>query len=381
MSGNEKTLTKLNIPTARPDLRGNEEKYVVQAIRSSWISSSGDFVDRFESEFAQFTGCRRALSVCNGTVALHLALLALDIRPGDEVLVPSLTYIATANCVRYVGAVPVFVDVHPDTWCIDPNELENKITRRTRAIIAVHLYGRPADMDRICAIAAVHGLWVVEDAAEAHGATYKGRRAGSLGHIATFSFYGNKILTCGEGGAITLNDEHLFVRLKSLRGQGMDPSRRYYFPIVGYNYRLTNVACAFLCAQLERFEEIIAARNRIYDLYDQYFSSSSGLRLQGGSEGATIAPWLYPLIVERDQFGIDRDALIAELAVRGIESRPFFIPIHTLPPYREGRPGVSLIHTEELGKKGMNLPTYASMTFDEVETVARNVLQCPNAGQ
>ncbi len=194
------------IPVAVPDLSGNEEKYAVEAIRSSWISSTGPFVHRFEKEFAELCGTRAAISVCNGTVALHLALLALDVRPGDEVLVPSLTYVATANAVRYVGAEPVFVDVDPGTWCMDPGQLEASITRRTKGIIPVHLYGHPADMDAINHVAAVHGLWVVEDAAEAHLASYKGRKTGSLAPIATFSFYGNKTFTCGEGGAITLND-------------------------------------------------------------------------------------------------------------------------------------------------------------------------------
>ncbi len=176
------------IPVAAPDLGGNEEAYVVEAIRSSWISSTGPFVQRFESEFAKLCGTRTSLGVCNGTVALHLALLGLDVRPGDEVLVPSLTYIATANAVRYVGAEPVFVDVDPATWCIDPKLLEASITRRTKGIIAVHLYGHPADMDAINRLAAVHGLWVVEDAAEAHMARYKGRVVGGLSQIGTFSF-------------------------------------------------------------------------------------------------------------------------------------------------------------------------------------------------
>ena len=182
-----------HLPVASADLTGNEEAYVVEAIRSSWISSSGDFVNRFESIFSKQCMTNHAIATCNGTVALHLALLALDVRPGDEVLVPSLTYVATANAVRYVGAEPVFVDVDPLTWCIDPSNIEASITPRTKGIIAVHLYGHPADMDRINHLAAVHGLWVVEDAAEAHFATYKGRPVGGLANIGTFSFYGNKI--------------------------------------------------------------------------------------------------------------------------------------------------------------------------------------------
>ena len=242
----------MRIPVAAPDLTGNEESYVVEAIRSSWISSTGPFVQRFEKEFAALCGHAPAIGVANGTMALHLALLTLDLRPGDEVLVPSLTYIATANAVRYCGAEPVFVDVDPQTWCIDPKQLEARITRRTEGIIPVHLYGHPADMDAINHVAATHGLWVVEDAAEAHFARYKGRPTGSLARIGVFSFYGNKVLTSGEGGAITLDDPALEQRARLLKGQGVDPERRYFFPITGYNYRLTNLACAILCAQLER---------------------------------------------------------------------------------------------------------------------------------
>ena len=219
------------IPVASVDLSGNEEAYAVDAIRSTWISSTGAYLNRFEREFAEYCNTATSLTVCNGTVALHLALMGLDVRPGDEVLVPSLTYVATANAVRYVGAEPVFVDVDPDTWCIDPDKLEAAITRRTRGIIPVHLLGHPADMDRINRVADVHGLWVIEDAAEALGAKYKGQPVGSLSHAATFSFFGNKVITSGEGGAITLSDERLATRLRALRGQGMDPNRRYYFPI------------------------------------------------------------------------------------------------------------------------------------------------------
>ena len=211
----------MRYPVAVPDLAGNEERYVVEAIRSSWISSTGRFLDRFEQEFAAACGARHALAVSNGTVALHLALLGLGAGPGDEVLVPSLTYIATANAVRYVGAEPVFVDVDPGTWCIDPGRLAAGLTPHTRGIVAVDLYGHPADMDAINAFAAKHGLWVVEDAAEAHFARYRGRPVGSLARISTFSFYGNKILTSGEGGAVTLDDDELAARLKMIRGQGM----------------------------------------------------------------------------------------------------------------------------------------------------------------
>jgi len=360
------------IPVARADLSGNEETYVVEAIRSSWISSTGSFVSRFEGEFARECATSSALSVCNGTVALHLALLALGVRPGDEVLVPSLTYIATANAVRYVGAEPVFVDVDPATWTIDPARIEDAITRRTRGIIAVHLYGHPADMDAINHLAGVHGLWVVEDAAEAPMARYKGRPTGGLGTIGTFSFYGNKILTSGEGGAVTFNDPGLGMRLRTLRGQGMDPERRYYFPVTGYNFRLTNVACALLCAQLERREAIVQRRAEIFARYSEGLVGVPGIGLQPVAPWAEPALWLYSIIVDPDLYGRTRDELMAHLDEHAIETRPFFIPLHRLPPFREESTARSehLPVTDQLSERGMNLPTFNTLNVESTDRIA-----------
>lgn len=367
----------IKIPVAGPDLTGKEEQYVVEAIRSTRVSSTGLFVERFEKEFAKLCGTRNALSVCNGTVALHLAMLGLDVGPGDEVLVPSLTYIATANAVRYVGAEPVFVDVDPYTWCIDQKVIEANITRRTKGIIAVHLYGHPADMDAINHIAAVHGLWVVEDAAEAHLALYKGRPVGNLSKISTFSFYGNKIFTCGEGGAIALDDPQLKIRLQALRGQGMDPRRRYYFPITGYNFRLTNVACAMLCAQLERREEIIGRRRQIFTAYREQLTDIPGIGFQPIASWAEPAPWLFCITVNEKDYGRSRDGLMQILAEEGIETRPFFIALHHLPPFREesSRRGEHLPITDGLSQIGMNLPTFSQLTSNEIENIAK-VIKC-----
>ena len=359
-----------------PDLSGNEERYVVDAIRSSWISSTGPYVAKFERDFAGFCESRAAVSVANGTVALHLALLALDVAPGDEVIVPSLTYVATANAVRYVGGQPIFVDVDPATWCLDPTLIEAAVTPRTRGIIAVHLYGHPADMDAINVIAQRHELWVVEDAAEAHGARYKGRAVGSLASVATFSFYGNKILTSGEGGAVTVSDPELERRVRLYRGQGVDPERRYFFPVVGYNYRLTNVACALLCAQLERWQYLSAGRRRVFDWYQERLADVPGIGLQPVAPWASSAPWLFCITVDEKRFGKSRDDLAVELDAAEIETRPFFFPLHRLPPY-EGRPGAAqaLPVTDALAAAGMNLPTYSQMTLADVERVTDAIRQ------
>ena len=254
------------IPVAEPALVGREKEFVLDCIDSTWISSTGLYIGRFEAGFAEFCGVEHAITCANGTVALHLALLALGIGPGDEVICPTLTYVAAANSVVYCGATPVLVDAEAATWNLDPAAVEAAVTPRTKAILVVHLYGHPADMDAIRRIADAHDLRVVEDAAEALGARHRGRRVGSLSDVATFSFYGNKVITTGEGGMVVTDDATLAETVRLLRGQGQDPTQRYRFPVVGYNYRLTNVACAIGCAQLEKVEWHVGRRRQIAGL-------------------------------------------------------------------------------------------------------------------
>jgi perosamine synthetase len=368
------------LPVSAPDLSGNEERYVVDAMRSTWISSTGAYVDRFEREFAQLCETRAAVTVVNGTAALHLALVALGVGPGDEVIVPSLTYVATANAVRYTGAEPVFADVDERTWCLSPAAVESAVTPRTKGIIAVHLYGHPADMDALGEIAFLHGLWIVEDAAESHGARYRGRPTGGLGSIGVFSFYGNKILSSGEGGALTVNDPEIEARIRLFRGQGMDPARRYWFPVVGYNYRLTNVSCAILCAQLERLDQILATRRRLFEGYRQRLAPVGGLGFQPMAPWAEPAPWLFCITVDAEQFGRTRDELAELLALEGIETRPFFHPLHHLPPYLNATAGALPI-TERLAATGMNLPTFAGLTDADLDRVAEVIVDANGKGR
>jgi perosamine synthetase len=352
------------IPISQPDLSGNEEAYVVDAIRSTWISSSGEFVDRFEIEFAKACESLLAVSVCNGTAALHLVMLALGVGPGDEVIVPHLTYVATANAVRYVGATPVFADVDPETWCIAPEAIERAITSRTKGIIPVHLYGVVADMDAINRLAAIHGLWVVEDAAEAFGASYHGVSVGRLARAGVFSFYGNKILTSGEGGAIAVNDPSLDIRLRTLRGQGVDPARRYYHPVIGYNFRLTNVACALLCAQLERAPQMLKRRHEIMARY-RVELEPDGFVAQRVPEHTTASPWLATF---RAPSSFARQRIFAALEQHGIETRPVFVPLSQLPPYRDGNRspyGAS----QAISDTGFSLPTYVGLTDEQIEEI------------
>jgi perosamine synthetase len=358
------------VPLAQPDLSGNEARYVAEAVESTWISSSGPFVERFETEFARLSGSRFALGVANGTVGLHLVLEALGVGPGDEVIVPSLTYIATANAVAYTGASPVFVDVDPVSWCLDVGAVQAAITARTVGIIAVHLYGHPADMDGLSGLAGRNALFLIEDAAEAHGARVRSHPVGGLGTAGVFSFYGNKIVTSGEGGAVTTSDAALDARLRLLRGQGMDPDRRYYFPVRGYNYRLTNVACALLCAQIERFDQMLSSRRTIDWLYRSLLGSLEGLTFQPRADWADPVPWLVSATVGEAAFGVTRDTLADSLADAGVETRPFFIPVHTLPPYQAIGAPVHLPVTERLAAHGLNLPTFSGMTEEQVRYVA-----------
>jgi len=361
-----------DIPLASPDLSGNEAKYALEAIQTGWIGT-GPFIKRFEAEFARLSGARAAIACANGTVALHLALRAMNLGPGDEVIVPSFTYVATANAVRFCGAEPVFVDVDPETWCIDPVRVEEAITPRTKGIIPVDLFGHPADLDAIKRLATIYGLWVVEDAAEAALARYKGRPVGGLAEVTTFSFHITKVFTSGEGGAVTMNDEKVEAFIRMIYSHGMDPERRFFFPVSGYNYRLTNIAAGLLCAQIERQESFLRRRAEIFRGYHELLQDLPGIGIRPVAPWATLSPWLFSITVKADEFGSTREELMSALAAQGIESRPFFIPVHDLPPFREGarKRRTHCPHTERLCGAGVNLPTFTTMTDGQVERVAK----------
>lgn len=367
------------IPLAHPVLSGNEKKYVEECLQTTWISSIGKFLPLFEERFAEFCGVEHAVSCNNGTAALHLALLGLGVRPGDEVIVPTLTFVATANAVRYCSATPVFVDSEPVTMNIDPEKIEAKITDRTKGIVAVHLYGHPAEMDPILKLARKRGLFVLEDAAEAHGAEWRGRRVGSIGDAATFSFFGNKIITTGEGGMVTTRNSALAEQIRLLRGQGMDPHRRYWFPMVGYNYRMTNIQAAIGLAQTEQLPEHLEARRRIAGwYYESLANCSEFVGLPQEREWARHAFWMYTIIL-RDSVALERDEFMARLLEVGIETRPIFYPMHVLPPYRE-QDGLYPV-AEALSRRGVSLPTHGLLTRCEVEYIAGCVRSTCSAGR
>ena len=368
------------IPVSAPVLAGNELKYVTDCVESSWISSCGEYVEKFESAFAEFCGARHAVSCCNGTAALHLALLALGVGPGDEVIVPTLTFVATANAVTHCGARPRFADVDPHTWTLDPPSVEARITPRTKAVIPVHLYGHPADMDALGDVARRHKLHVVEDAAEAHGAEWRGRRAGSLGDVAAFSFYGNKIITTGEGGMVVTDSEPLARRARQFMGQGMDFERRYWFPVVGYNYRMMNLTAAVGLAQMERAGWHVARRAEVASWYEAELGDVPGVTWQAERDCARHANWLFTVVLD-ERVRLGRDGVMAGLARRGVETRPVFYPMHVLPPYREAaREDGDFPVADRIARRGLSLPTGAGLTRDDVAYVCDALRDCLRGG-
>ncbi len=355
------------IPVSAPALVGREREYVLDCLDSGWISSNGKYIELFESSFREFCGTRHSIACTNGTVALHTALVGLNVQPGDEVLVPSLTFVATANAVTYCGARPVFVDSEPETWNIDPRAIARKITPRTKGIIVVHLYGHPADMDAIADVAQTHNLFVIEDAAEALGAAHKGKRVGGIGHVGTFSFYGNKVVTSGEGGMIVTNDAALAARMRQLKGQGMDPGRRYWFPLIGYNYRMTNIAAAIGLAQMEKVAWHMERRDQISTWYREELISEKGISFQAEMEWAKHAHWMVTVVLNCPD--VDRDEVVSRMLGRGVETRPGFYPMHVLPPYQNNRNGDYPVATR-VGYRSISLPTWAGLTREEVSYVA-----------
>jgi perosamine synthetase len=361
-----------SISIASPVFAGREKEYVLKCMDSTRISSSGEFIDAFEEKFASFCGVKHALTCNNGTSALHLALAAMGVRPGDEVIVPALTYVATANAVVYCGGTPVFADVEESTGNIDPHDLARVLTSRTKGIVVVHLYGHPANMDPIMQFARRHNLFVIEDAAEAHGALYKGKKIGSIGDAATFSFYGNKLISCGEGGAVVTDDDRLASVIRQLRGQGVDAEKRYWHSVIGYNYRMPNLIAAVALAQLEQIDWHQMRRQEVAALYTKCLAGAADLVIRPSVESwAHHVYWMYTIRLHTS-LASRRDELMSLLAADGIETRPAFYSLHQLPPYKSD--GSDLVRSEQWAASGISLPTHAALSEDDVEYVCARVI-------
>lgn len=359
--------TTMKYMLAAPFLNGSEWAYVQECLQTNWISSKGRFIEEFESCFAQFTQRKHAIATCNGTAALHIALAGLGAGPGDEVIVPSLTYVASVNAVAYCGATPVFADSDPRTGCLSVDSVARLLSPRTRGIVAVHLYGHPCNMQPLLKLAQTHRLWLLEDAAEAHGAAYDGMPAGSFGQAAMFSFFGNKIVTTGEGGMVVTNDDRLAERLRLLRGQGMDPQQRYWHPTLGYNYRMTNIQAAIGLGQMEHVDQLIYDRRRIADWYRERLADVSSLTLLDEVPPASSVFWLYSVLVDR---AVRRDPLMMALAEVGIETRPFFHPAHRFPMYQQARTDNGCPVACDLAARGINLPTSSYLREVDIDAIA-----------
>ena len=362
------------IPVCEPTLGGNEAEYVLDCVESNWISSAGKYIPDFEEAFAEICGTRYGVACANGTVALHLALTTLGIGPGDEVIVPTFTMIATVNAVTYTGATPVLVDAEPVTWNMDLNQVADKVTPRTRAVMPMHTYGHPVDMDPLMELAERRGFYVVEDAAEAHGAEYKGRRTGSLGHAGCFSFYANKIITTGEGGMVTTNDPDIARLAANLRDHAFSEERHFWHKYLGFNYRMTNMQAAVGLAQTEQIETFVAARRANAARYTAALKDIPGIVTPPEADWAKSIFWMYSILVQ-DEFGMTRDQLRAYLAERGIETRTFFIPMHLQPIYYQAFKGQRYPISEMLCRRGFYLPSASSLTPREIEYITETVRQ------
>jgi len=354
----------IKIPVYQPYLNGNEKKYINECVDTTWISSKGKFVQEFERHFAEYTGSKYATTVCNGTVALHLALLALDIQPNDEIIVPTFTYIASVNAITYMGAKPVFVDSDLKTWQACAADIEKKITNRTKAILAVHLYGYPSDMTKINELARQHNLFVIEDCSESLGTKLNGQPLGTFGDISTFSFFGNKTITTGEGGMVVTKDKKLYDLCCKLKNQGLQGGdRQYWHDIVGYNYRMTNICAAIGKAQLEKIGDILEKKKAIADHYLQSLSKLpfDFLPLHDSVENSY---WMFTALVKSP---FSRGGLMKHLADNGIETRPTFYPAHQMPMYFKDEYHFPV--AEEIGSRGINFPSYPSLKEEELNYV------------
>lgn len=362
------------IPVNQPLLNGREKELLCECIDSGWISSDGPFVKEFENKFSAYIGVNYGIAVCNGTAAIETALYAADIRHGDEVIMPSFTIISCAVAVLRLGAVPVLVDVEPDTWNMAVNQIEACVTTKTKAIMPVHIYGHPVDMDPVLEIAKKYNLLVIEDAAEVHGAEYKGHKCGSLGHISAWSFYANKIITTGEGGMVLTSDPNMAERAASYRNLCFRPERRFYHTEMGYNFRMTNLQAAIGLAQMDRIEEFVEIKRRLGEYYLEKLIDIRGIRCQVEKPWAKTVYWMYCIVLTKET-ELDANTLMNELGKRNIGSRPFFLGLHEQPILQDRGlfKGEHYPITEEISRQGLYLPSGLTLTEEQIDEVVEAV--------
>jgi perosamine synthetase len=366
------------IPVNEPQVGAQETAYVNECMRTGWISSAGRFISEFEAEWAAYCGMAHGVAVANGTVALQLAVSCLGLEPGDEIIMPTFTIVSCAMAAVYNGAKPVVVDSDPDTWCMDVSQVEQAVTSRTRAIMPVHMYGHPVDMDPLADLARRHDLVIIEDAAEAHGARYRGRTCGGLGDMSCFSFYANKIITTGEGGMVLTNDDELAAIARSKRNLCFQEQRRFFHTELGFNFRLTNLQAAIGLGQLERIDDLVARKR---DVGRAYTAALAGLPLQlpVEREWATNVYWMYGVVVD-ESTEMDAVEFAARLAEKGVQTRPFFLGMHEQPVFHDMDLFLDESYpvAERLARQGLYLPSGTALTDEQMEQTTqavREVLQ------
>ena len=359
------------IPLAKPEFGVVEKKLVNQCLDTGWISSIGSFVEKFADQFSHLVNTKYALPASNGTTALHLALIALNIKKGDQVILPALSFVASANAITYVGAQPVFVDIEPDSFNIDIKKIEAKITKRTKAIMTVDLYGHPVDFDAVNKIAKKHHLKVISDSAESLGSTYKNKPVGGQADISISSFFGNKIITTGEGGMLMTNSKKLYQTAKLYRDQGKDTRiHNYYHPVIGYNYALTNLQAAVGIGQLKKLKTLVKQKRQIAATYLKLLKNTPGISFQKELEFAQSNYWMFSILVDKQKYHRSRDDLISHLTAKNIETRPFFYPLPSLPPYKSPNHLTDFPVTNKIAAMGINLPTYAGLKKSAINYIA-----------
>lgn len=365
------------IPVCEPFLNGNELKYVTDAVSTGWISSAGKYVSEFEKQFAAYCDCKYGVAVCNGTVSLHLAMVALGIGKGDEVIIPTFTMIASAFAVSYTGATPVFVDADKDTWNIDVAKIEEKITSKTKAIMPVHIFGQMCEMDKIEAIAKKYNLFIVEDAAEAHGATYNGKKAGSYSDLGSFSFFANKNITTGEGGMLVTNNEELYNRARYFKNVcfPLDGNRNYMHQDIGFNYRMSNVIAAIGLAQTEKADEYKVMRIRNNQLYRKYLADVPGIIFQKNLPQAENVCWMNSIVIDPEKYGHTKDELVAHLNKKGIDTRLLFNGMHRQPSLEKNGCDCSGSYpiSDWLTENGFYLPSASCLTEDTIMMICETI--------
>ena len=365
------------IPVCEPLLAGNELKYITDAVSTGWISSAGSYIEKFERAFADYCGVKYGIAVCNGTVALHLAFVSLGIGPGDEVIIPDFTMIASAFAICYTGAKPVFVDADEQTWNIDVDLIEGKITPATKAIMPVHIFGNICNMDKIYGIAERHNLFVLEDAAEAHGAEYKDKKAGSLSDISAFSFFANKNITTGEGGMVLTDSEELYKKTKYHKNLcfPVDGSRNYLHNDIGFNYRMSNLHAAIGLAQVEKADYYRALRINNHKLYRKYLEDCDGIIFQKDEPGALNVHWMNSILVDEKKYGKSRDSLMVYLKENGIDTRLLFNGMHrqeSLKSFGCDCTGYYPV-TDMLSDGGFYLPSSSGLAEDDIKRICDKI--------